>query len=76
MTGRARGGDRAVKPARRIRHIRIESGALTLDFQGSAEQIGCVAEVLAATVINDLTVTVDDNIAADLPALPCAQLWT
>lgn len=76
MTGRARGEVMAVKPPRRIRHIRIESGALTLDFQGSAEQICCVAVELAATTIDDLTVTVDDNLAADLPALPCAELWT
>jgi hypothetical protein len=77
MTGRARGEVIAAKPPRRrIRHIRIESGALILDFQGSAEQIGCVAVELAATAIADLTVTVDDNVAADLPALPCAELWT
>ncbi|WP_433195827.1 hypothetical protein ACQP1G_42480 [Nocardia sp. CA-107356] len=74
MTGRARGEGSAVKPPRRIRHIRIESGALTLDFQGCVEQIGCVADELAA--IDGLTVTVDDNLAADLPTLPCAQLWT
>ncbi len=73
MTGRARGGGSAVKPPRCIRHIRIESGALTLDFQGSAEQIGCVAVALAA--IDDLIVTVDDNLGPDLPALPCARLW-
>ncbi|WP_433759570.1 hypothetical protein [Nocardia sp. CA-135398] len=64
-----------MKPPRCVRHIRIESGALTLDFQGSAEHIGCVAVELAATTIDDLIVTVDDNVGPDLPALPCAALW-
>jgi hypothetical protein len=62
-----------MKPLQRIRHIHIESGPLALDFQGSAEQIHCVATELAATA--DLEVTVDDDVRPDTPSLPCGELW-
>ncbi|MGK8521513.1 hypothetical protein ACRS6B_08120 [Nocardia asteroides] len=57
----------------RTRHIRIESGALTLDYRASAEQAQHVADALRSS--SELTVTVDDDVRADLPPLPCAGLW-
>ncbi|MEV4238003.1 hypothetical protein AB0J47_22815 [Nocardia sp. NPDC049737] len=65
---------RAPRPPRRIRHIHIESGALKLDFAASAEQAADVAAELAQG-FPEFTVTVDNDVAADLPPLPCAALW-
>ncbi|WP_433755799.1 hypothetical protein [Nocardia sp. CA-135398] len=68
---------RPANPPRRIRHIHIESGALKLDYQASAEQAQNVADALMGNGYSELKlrITVDDNVADDLPALPCAELW-
>ncbi|AYF76311.1 hypothetical protein D7D52_23565 [Nocardia yunnanensis] len=58
---------------RTIRHIHIEADPLRLDFQGTEEQVNSVAAELAGNA--GLTVTVDDDVAPDLPILPCARLW-
>ncbi|MRH89508.1 hypothetical protein GFY24_19000 [Nocardia sp. SYP-A9097] len=60
--------------SRPVRHLHVESGPLTLDFRGPADQIDQVATELASN--SGVTVTVDDQVTVDLPELPCARLWT
>ncbi|WP_028479872.1 hypothetical protein [Nocardia sp. CNY236] len=63
-------------PARRIRRIRIESGALKMGYRASAEQAAHVAEALAnGHGMADLVVTIDDDVDENLPPLPCGTLW-
>lgn len=59
----------------RLRHIRIEAGALRLDYKASAEQARDVACALTQ-LSPDVIVTVDDDVCRDLPPLPCAGLWS
>ncbi|MFJ1456344.1 hypothetical protein [Nocardia wallacei] len=61
----------ARKP-RRVRHIRIETGAFAMDYQACAEQI---ADIMAELACVGLVVTVDDDVRPDLPPLPCGALW-
>ncbi|WP_063048612.1 hypothetical protein [Nocardia arthritidis] len=63
-----------MKPPKRIRHIHIESGVLSLGYQAGAEQAQNVADALTQR-FPDLAVTVDDDVHADLPPLPCVALW-
>ncbi|WP_024804435.1 hypothetical protein [Nocardia sp. BMG51109] len=58
---------------RRIRHIHIETGVFTMDYQACAEQIADIVAELGANT--DFVVTVDDDVRPDLPPLPCAALW-
>ncbi|MGV9821700.1 hypothetical protein [Nocardia xishanensis] len=62
--------------SKRIRRIRIVSGALTLNYRASAEQARNVADLLARKYPSqDMVITVDDRVDMDLPPLPCAGLW-
>lgn len=62
-----------MRPPRRILHLHMESGPLTLDFQGNGEQIDHIAAELAANP--EVTVTVDDNLDPTFSSLPCSELW-
>lgn len=57
-----------------ILHLHLESGPLTLDFQGDPVQVTQVAAELS-TIGPAVTVTVDDRVTAEMPKLPCSQLW-
>lgn len=61
-------------PSRHIRRIHIEIGSMALDYQARADQAQSVAERLTHG-FTALIVTVDDDVRADLPPLPCAGLW-
>lgn len=65
-------GTPPARKARRLRHIRIETGAFALDYQACAEQI---ADIMAELASVGLVVTVDDDVRPDLPPLPCGALW-
>lgn len=60
-------------PPRPMRHLHVESGPLTLDFRGHADQVDQVAAELA--IGTGVTITVDDLVTPDLPDLPCGRLW-
>jgi hypothetical protein len=73
VPGRRAGGSPVVHLPPRIRHIRIETGAFTMDYRAGAEQIAdIVAELRSNT---DVVVSVDDDVSPDLPPLPCGGLW-
>ncbi len=67
------GGTAVQTPPRRIRHIRIEAGAVSADYQACAEQIADIVTELRTNA--GITVTVDDDVRPELPSLPCAGLW-
>lgn len=64
----------ASRSFRRVRHLHIEIGVLTLDYQAGAEQAQSVADALAQGY-RELVVTVDADVSSNLPPLPCAELW-
>jgi len=55
------------------RHLHLDSGPLSLDYQGPAQQILDIAAELAAS--GRFTVRVDDDVQPGQDVLPCAQLW-
>ncbi|MET9492725.1 hypothetical protein [Nocardia sp. NPDC006630] len=59
----------------KLRHIRIESGELLLDYNAPAEQAVSIANEIGR-LTSDIIVTVDDNVDEEFPFLPCARLWT
>ncbi len=60
-------------PPRPALHLHVESGPLTLDFQGHPDQVDHVAAELAISAA--VTVAVDDRVTPGMPKLPCSRLW-
>lgn len=61
--------------SRSLLHLHLESGPLTLDFQGGQEQVAQVAAELSASSAVSVTVTIDDRVTTEMPKLPCSRLW-
>lgn len=57
-----------------LRHIRIASGFLRMDYKATAGQASEVAAELACGSPN-VVVTVDNDVNDDLRPLPCGALW-
>lgn len=55
------------------RHLHLDSGPLSADYQGPADQIRDIAAELAAT--GQFTVRVDDDVRPGQAPLPYARLW-
>ncbi|MEU1997642.1 hypothetical protein ABZ511_24620 [Nocardia gamkensis] len=64
---------RHIARVRRMRHIRIDTGAFAVEYQAGAAQIADVVAELGAHT--GFVITVDDNVRPGLPPLPCGELW-
>lgn len=62
----------AKAPMKLLRHIRIRSGALQLDYNAPAEQAANIAAELGRMAFE---VVVDDSVDDVYPLLPCSALW-
>jgi len=74
MDERANGTGEPLDSSDDLRHVRIESGELSLDYTATAQHAEDVADELRAGT-PDVVVIVDDNVQDDHPLLPCARLW-